>query len=390
MATSNSKKRCYPSGLEITFNDEQINSVVEHWPRFITLEAQLSDQNSKPLTKVSPFLIQKGIQGIIGTPKSVKKLKSGALLIEVTKKQHSTSLLALKMLADIPVVGKIHSGLNQSKGILFDRDHDLDDIPEQEIQHELESQGVISVKRFTKRRNDVVEPTNTYLLTFCVPNLPTNIKVGLYQMKIETFVPNPLRCFKCQRFGHGQMNCKGSEACFRCGEDGHDGKTCQNTPKCKNCKGEHMASSKQCPIWKKEKEIQKVKTESKIPYPEAKKLVNLSSVPKPQLTYATVVKASSLKEAATQVSEKDFLMKSTSSEAPLASNDKGKSTPPASAGHAAIAAQKSVAVAASKSEAAGSSKSSGRQNKSPKKKKHPEAADRSVAQKGERPRRSSQ
>ncbi|XP_061170317.1 uncharacterized protein LOC133179627 [Saccostrea echinata] len=225
-----SKKRCYPAGFDISFNDEQLNSVVEHWPRFITLEAQISDQHTKPLTKVSPFVIQKGIQGIIGTPKNVKKLKSGALLIEVTKKQQSTSLLGLKMLADIPVVGQIHSGLNQSKGILFDRDHDLDDIPEQEIQSELESQGVISVKRFTKKRNDIIEPTNTYLLTFGMPTLPTNIKVGLYQMKIEMFVLNLLRCFKCQRFGHGQSNCKASEACFKCGEEGHDGKSCQKDP----------------------------------------------------------------------------------------------------------------------------------------------------------------
>ncbi|XP_061170351.1 uncharacterized protein LOC133179667 [Saccostrea echinata] len=244
---ASSKKRCYPSGLEISFNEKQINLVVEHWPCFITLEAQLSDQFSKPLTKVSPFVIQKGIQGIIGTPKSVKKLKSGALLIEVTKKQHSTSLLALKKLADIPVLGKVHSGLNQSKGILFDRDHDLDGIPEQEIQSELESQGVVSVKRFTKKHNENVEPTNTYLLTFGMPTLPTNIKVGLYQMKIEMFVPNPLRCFKCQRFGHGQNNCKGSDTCFRCGEEGHDGKSCQKDPRCKNCKGNHMASSKQNP-----------------------------------------------------------------------------------------------------------------------------------------------
>ncbi|XP_061170354.1 uncharacterized protein LOC133179670 [Saccostrea echinata] len=376
MDTSKSKKRCYPTGLEISFNDEQLNSVVEHWPRFITLEAKLSDQNSKPLTKVSPFLIQKGIQGIIGTPKSVKKLKSGALLIEVTKKQHST-LLALKMLADIPVLGKVHSGLNQSKGILFDRDHDLDGIPEQEIQSELESQGVISVRRFTKKRNDVVEPTNTYLLTFCMPTLPTNIKVGLYLMKIETFVPNPLRCFKCQRFGHGQMNCKGSETCFRCGEEGHDGKTCQNDPKCKNCKGEHMSSSKQCPIWKKEKEIQKVKTEKRIPYPEAKKLVNMYSVPKPNMTYATVVKSSSLKEVSTQVSEKDFLQQTSSSEAPLPSHDKGKSTSsPASAGHAAVAAPKTAAAAASKPESAGTSRSSGRQNRSPPKNNQKQSRDR--------------
>ena len=100
---------------------------------------------------MSPFLIKKGIQGIVGTPMSVKKLTSGARLIEVTKKQHSTSLLDLKPLANIPVIGKVHIDLNQSKGILFDRDPDLDGIPEEETKSELESQGVVSVKRFTKK-----------------------------------------------------------------------------------------------------------------------------------------------------------------------------------------------------------------------------------------------
>ena len=82
---ANSKKRCFSAALETSMNDEQITPVLEHWPRFITLEAESTDTQTKPLTKVSPFIIQKGLQGIIGTPKSVKKLKSGALLIEVAK-----------------------------------------------------------------------------------------------------------------------------------------------------------------------------------------------------------------------------------------------------------------------------------------------------------------
>ena len=82
--------------------------------------------------------------------------------------------------------------MNQSTGILFDRDHELDYIPEQEIQSELESQRVVSVNRFTKKCNDNIEPTNTYLLTFCMPTLPTNIKIGLYHMKIDMFIP--IRC----------------------------------------------------------------------------------------------------------------------------------------------------------------------------------------------------
>ncbi|XP_061170361.1 uncharacterized protein LOC133179681 [Saccostrea echinata] len=187
--------------------------------------------------------------------------------------------------------------------------------------------------------------------------------------KIEMFVPNPLRCFKCQRFGHGQSNCKASEACFKCGEEEHDGKSCQKDPKSRNCKGGHMASSKHCPIWKKEKEIQKVKVEKRIPYSEAKKLVNMYSVPKPNLTtYATVVKSSSLKDMSTQVSEKDLFQQASSCKINLSSNDKGKPTSiPASAGPAVAAAPKTVAVATPQPSAANKSTPTGRQNKSPSK-----------------------
>ena len=112
-------------------------------------------------------------------------------------------MLDLKLLANTSVIGKVHRGVHQRKDIQFDRDYDLDGIPEEVIKSELETKEEVSVKLFTKTRNDLIEPTNIYLLTFVMPRLPTNIKVGLYQMKIDLFVPNPLRCFKCQRFGNG-------------------------------------------------------------------------------------------------------------------------------------------------------------------------------------------
>ena len=61
-------------------------------------------------------------------------------------------MLDLKLLANIPVIGIVHIGLDQSKGILFDRDPALDGIPEEETKSELESQGVVSLKRFTKKK----------------------------------------------------------------------------------------------------------------------------------------------------------------------------------------------------------------------------------------------
>ena len=83
---------------------------------------------------------------------------------------------------------------------------------------------------FPKTRNDLIEPTNTYLLTFGMPKLPTNIKAGLSRMKIVMFLPNQVHCFKFQRFGHSQNTRRAFKTCFRCSEEGHDGKSCQKDP----------------------------------------------------------------------------------------------------------------------------------------------------------------
>ena len=46
---------------------------------------------------------------------------------------------------------------------------------------------------------------------------------------------------------------------------------------CLNCKGDHYASSKSCPVWIREKEIQRVKTEKCLSYGDARRLVTSSS-----------------------------------------------------------------------------------------------------------------
>ena len=52
------------------------------WPRYIVL-SPLDDK--EPLTKLSPFAVEKGIQGKFGTVHKVTKMRSGSLLIEATR-----------------------------------------------------------------------------------------------------------------------------------------------------------------------------------------------------------------------------------------------------------------------------------------------------------------
>ena len=71
---------------------------------------------------------------------------------------------------------------------------------ELEIRDELKDQGVVRVQRVTIKKNGKVVSTSTLFLTFNSPDFPKEIKVGYLRVKVELFVPNPLRCFNCNRF----------------------------------------------------------------------------------------------------------------------------------------------------------------------------------------------
>ena len=89
-------------------------------------------------------------------------------------------------------------------------------------------------------------------------------------------VPSPLRCFRCQRFGHSKNNCTKEEICRNCSQATH-GESCSQTPKCVNCGEGHPSSSKKCPVWIQENEIQKVKTVNKCSFSEAKSIVSANA-----------------------------------------------------------------------------------------------------------------
>ena len=48
----------------------------------------------------------------------------------------------------------------------------------------------------------------------------------------------------------------------------------KNTIKCANCGGEHVATSRTCPVWKREKKIVTIKYKESLSFPEVRKIVN--------------------------------------------------------------------------------------------------------------------
>ncbi|GFU72804.1 putative RNA-directed DNA polymerase from transposon BS [Trichonephila clavipes] len=268
------------NGTSLVLPSLNIDKVSEH-ARFLIL----SLPNNEMLQK-SPFAIHKAIQGISGEPKSVKKLRSGDLLIETSSALQMKSLLLTKTFLDCPLIVNLHRSLNSCRGVISETD--LLCASEAEILDGLSDQGVTEVRRIKIKKETSLFPTKHLILTFNSPNLPSKIKAGYLNCKLRPYIPNPLRCFKCQRFGHSQNSCRGQLTCSRCATVGHSSTDCTLEPKCINCSQIHTADSKLCPKWKTEKEIQTIKTNRNISYFEARKLI----APQFSQTYAQVAKPS--------------------------------------------------------------------------------------------------
>ena len=264
-----------------------LNTNSDNFPKFIVLS---SIDIEKPLTKISPFVINKTIQSVAGEVKKVSKMKNGNLLVECCRSKQSQNLLSLTSILDYQITASPHRSLNFSQGIIRDRDHDLSKMSEQEICEELKPQNITKVKRFTKKSEGKILHLNTYLLTFAKTSVPSHIYIGPYRIKVDTYVPNPTRCFKCQKFGHGKSSCRGTEKCVRCSEEGHSSFDCGGQVKCSNCGSDHMANSRNCSFYIKELNIQKLKTEKQISYQEARKLVSSSNESSKTTSYADKVR----------------------------------------------------------------------------------------------------
>ncbi|GFW57281.1 putative RNA-directed DNA polymerase from transposon X-element [Trichonephila clavipes] len=212
-------------------------------------------------------------------------VKLTRLRIGHTRFTHRHLLLGKDAPACPPVTVSPHKSLNSCRGVISEPD--LLGTSDSEILEGFSDQGVTQVRRITIKKDSTIVPTKHLILTFNSPKLPNTIKAGYLNCKIRPYIPNPLRCFKCQRFGHSQTSCRGQLTCSRCASAGHASSDCTLEQKCVNCSQPHSADSKLCPKWKIEKEIQTIKTNRNISYIEARKFIT----PQPSQTYVQVAKS---------------------------------------------------------------------------------------------------
>ena len=305
--TSSKNKRQRPDSDDET-EASTIFKSTDNFPRFLVIKSE----EEQSITSLSPFIIEKQIESFIGTPKTVKKLKNKTLLVETTRRAQTENLLKVTKFFNMKVSVSEHRTLNTSKGIIKDRT--LKGETEKDICEYLKSQGVMAVKRFTIKKDHEVIETNTLLLTFNSITVPKTLRIFYQFVPVDIYVPNPLRCFNCQRFGHHESDCPIDycSVCEKCGTGGfhHLASACPNPVKCVNCGLNHLSRSNVCEVWKKEKEIMKIKVTRNLTYLEARKIVEHT----PESTFSTIVQSAiakpEIKNDYTQTSENDKIISS--------------------------------------------------------------------------------
>ena len=137
-------------------------------------------------------------------------------MVEVDKENQSSKLLKmtkLNLTMDnvIPITVSPHYNLWTKKGVI--RCPVLKDCSDEEILDDLKDEGVIKLDKILVFRDGQRKPTGTFILTFQSQTLPKYIGVSYYRVAVSQFIPNPVRCFKCQKFGHTKFNCRKNEVC---------------------------------------------------------------------------------------------------------------------------------------------------------------------------------
>lgn len=272
-------------------------------PKFlmITREAE-PESGNQDFGKVNPFLIARTLsKHVKGELQSVRKV-SGGLLVETKTSLQTIQLLTLTRIGDLKVSVSPHGKLNNSQGVVVCSD--LLNCTEDEIVQEMRGSGVIGCRRMTVMKDGARKPLPTHVLTFDRPTVPEHVIAGIHRLSVRHFVPSPMRCFRCQRFGHTASRCKREPICV-CGRPTHEGNECGANPTCVNCNGAHSAKSRNCPMFKLETQIQEIKTTRHLSYAEAKRLVPQGNLVGGGQSYATVTAS---KPGAVQLPPQEVLM----------------------------------------------------------------------------------
>lgn len=246
------------------------NMFTSYWPSFITITGNNYDFESLSIIRIHDIL-----EDLIGPVESGRRLRSGSVLVQTRTKVQSEKLLNTTMLDDVSITAEPHKTLNHCRGTIISRESYRSS--DEELTRWLNKKNIDLVRRIDLKKKFPTQKHQLQILILSFPgkNLPNKINIGFEMCKVKPYIPNPQRCFKCQKFGHVISKCRGQERCSNCAEIDHvhtPEQPCHRPPKCANCGETHPAFDRNCAKFAVEKEVQRLKVTYDISFPEARRM----------------------------------------------------------------------------------------------------------------------
>ena len=124
------------------------------------------------------------------------------MLVEVSSANQSHIVSKCSTIGSFSVSVEPHKTLNTCHGVISVAD--LVHSSKEKLLDNLKSQNVTDVCQITIRKNDQIIPTKCVIFTFSSPTLQNKIKADYVSCPVHPYIPNPLRCFQCQHYGHAK------------------------------------------------------------------------------------------------------------------------------------------------------------------------------------------
>ena len=204
------------------------------------------------------------------------------LVVIANDDRQALLLLGEHQFGPFKVKVEAHPTRNSILGKVFDRHRNIERMGEDQAAKDLEPQGVSKVEKLGTKGQ-------LYKITFSMYERPPFLRLGRIQVEVEEFLSPPLRCFRCQTYGHGSNwndGCTNDKRCKRCGGD-HDYKIwgedrnaqptfCTRDRKCVHCEGPHDVGYYKCPREKEEQNLVAQAARAKVTVPELRRQLNRS------------------------------------------------------------------------------------------------------------------
>lgn len=197
----------------------------------------------------------------------VKYINAYKVLIQLKDDKSADKLLACQALIEKGFRCQKTMDVDKSYGIIRDIDLDLsDDEVLQNISCDIPILGVRRQKRRNFETNEF-ELTEVVQVCFSGSSLPKYIKSHDVRVNVEPYIFPVTQCSKCWKYGHTIRVCPTRLRCPKCGKNHPN---CETTKfRCVNCGGAHMALSRTCPLFVKEKKMREIMAEFNCSYRRA-------------------------------------------------------------------------------------------------------------------------